>query len=201
LYRFIEVFTAAAESMAMSMIHRFTLAALIAVTGFGFALSSQAVQPNGTLTLKAYVNYADLVPQALFGSWLRTRHIEKSNAREMIDRVEEGAWVIYRDGDRVMLQNPDNGVETQVEVDKVSDGTAVFHFKRQLAQGRWCQEQLNLTADEDGTRLRGFQIKECYQPVKSEAQGAAASADAYESYYYAFARVQGRRNESLKPVQ
>lgn len=144
-------------------------------------------------TLNAYVNYGDMVPQDLFGAWKRVRHIEKASAGDIEGTTEEGHWVIYRDGKRIVLQNPETGIETEVQVEKVSNGTAVFNYDRHLSNGRWCHEQLTLTPEEKGTVLSGFQVKECFEP----------SADKKEniSYYQVFARVTGVRDQSLPPIR
>lgn len=155
------------------------------VTALAPAPNGWAVDPQAGATLKAYVNYADMVPDALLGAWQRTRHIEKSNVRDMQDKTEAGAWVIFRENGAIFLRNPDNGIETKVTVDSVVNNTAAFHYTRQLAGGKWCQEQLNLTADSDES-LSGFQIKECYAGDKP--------------YYNAFARVSATRQNSLPPL-
>jgi hypothetical protein len=144
-------------------------------------------------TLKAYINYGDLVPQELFGFWKRTRYIEKSSAGEMEGVVEEGNWAIFRDGKRIVLQNPETGVQTEVQVESVHNGTAVFNYNKKLANGNWCHEQLTLTPENEGMALSGFQVKECYQPT----QGGKG----FTAYYQAFARVNGLRDQSLPPIR
>jgi hypothetical protein len=143
--------------------------------------------------LKAYVNYGDMVPQDLFGAWKRVRHIEKASAGDIEGTTEEGRWIIYRDGKRIVLQNPETGVETEVQVEKVFNGTAVFHYNKQLSAGRWCHEQLTLTPEEKGMVLSGFQVKECFEP-SPDKKGQV-------SYYQAFARVTGVRDQSLPPIR
>jgi hypothetical protein len=142
--------------------------------------------------IKAYVNYGDMVPQDLFGTWKRVRHIEKANAGDIEGSTEEGRWVIYRDGNKIMLQNPDTGSESEVQVEKVFNGTAVFNYDRKLSSERWCHEQLTLTPEEKGTVLTGFQVKECFQRFADKKEAT--------SYYQAFARVNGVRDQSLPPI-
>lgn len=141
--------------------------------------------------IKASINYADMVPQDLFGAWERTRHIEKSSASDVEGSTETGSWVIYRDGSHIVLENPDNGARTEVTVDNVFNDTAIFHYNRQLDGGRWCQEQLTLTPSNAGRRLSGFQVKECYQNKASNSK----------PYYQAFARVSANRQNSLPPIR
>lgn len=143
--------------------------------------------------LKAYVNYGDMVPQDLFGSWKRVRYIEQASAGDIEGTTEEGRWIIYRDGSRIILENPDSGAATEVQVKSVLNGTAVFTYEKKLSQGRWCREQLTLTPEDQGMMLTGFQEKECFESSAKQKEGA--------SYYKASARVTGVRDRSLPPIR
>lgn len=164
----------------------------VGAAGLGLLLlpTGWTLQPDAGVTLQGQINYADLVPKAIFGNWDRVRKIEKSSAREMVNRVEAGEWEIYKRGDRIMLRNPETDMETEVSVHSVVNDTAVFNYKKEMSQGMWCFEQLTLKAESEGTALSGYQVKECYRPNKWQGM-------ADEPYYYAFARVNGTRRQEL----
>ena len=157
-----------------------------------FSTVSIAWSAHAEMLLKATANYADNVPTDLFGNWTRTRHIEKSSVSGQQNTTEEGQWVIFRDGKRIVLKNPETGAETEVHVENVLNETAVFNYNKSLSNGRWCHEQLTLTPGDNGQTLQGFQIKECY---------VSPSGQKPEPYFQAFARVSGFRHQSLPPIQ
>lgn len=166
---------------------------LLALGGIAAVVSGSLLLVVQAEPIKAYVNYGDMVPQDLFGAWKRVRHIEKESTGNLEGAVEEGRWIIYREGKKIMLQNPDNGTQSEVQVEKVFDSTAVFNLNKQLTNGRWCHEQLTLTPEQKGTALSGFQVKECFQPSPDKKEPV--------SYYQAFARVTGVRDQSLPPIR
>jgi hypothetical protein len=143
--------------------------------------------------IKAYVNYGDMVPQDLFGAWKRIRHIEKASTGNIEGTDEEGHWVIFREGSKIMLQNPDTGGSSEVQVEKVFDGTAVFNHRTERANSGWCNEQLTLTPENKGNALSGFQVIECFRPSSDKKTAI--------SYYQAFARITGVRDQSLPPIR
>lgn len=165
---------------------------LLACVGLGLAWPGTIWTAEAEPVLKASVNYADQVPQDLFGGWLRTRHIEKASIGDVAGTTEEGRWTIFRDGHRIILQNPDSGAETEVTVENVFKSTAVFNYNKQVGANRWCHEQLTLTPGDNGRTLDGFQVKECYQSKLGEKVS--------EPYYQVFARVTGVRNQVLPPL-
>ena len=141
-------------------------------------------------TLKASVRYtADSVPQTLFGAWKRTRYITQSTVDAMIGQTEEGAWVIFRNGRRMMLRNPETGAETSVRIESVSEETVVFSYDTQRSDGCRCHERLTLTPNRDGSDLNGFQVKICHHPKRMAP------------YYQAFAKVHGVRAPALPPLE
>lgn len=130
------------------------------------------------------------VPDEMFGYWDRHRTLIDSTRTDSFPPQESGSWMLSRQDERIYLMNPDTGAMVEVSVTDIRNNTAVFEYKKQLANGNWCREELELTLDNPDV-IRGFQRKSCYQPRTSGST----------PYFYASARVKGVRSDNLPPLK
>lgn len=139
-----------------------------------------SMEPGSGKPLSITISKTLYLPPAMYGQWSVVGNLLEANA-DFFNPTVNDIWVLQREGDQVVVENPANGAKAAINVDRVDGATAVFH--RTVPAGRNKIYLENPTITVTGDNLVGHSVNR----VRYMKDGKVTRE------YYAVYRLQAQR--------
>jgi hypothetical protein len=110
----------------------------------------------GAVPLTITVSKTLYLPPAMYGQWNLSGMLVESNAAGVFNPILNDIWLLDRQGDQVVVENPTTGARAAVQVDQVNGDTASFHRVVPAGRNRLYFENPTITVT--GDRLVGQSV-------------------------------------------
>jgi hypothetical protein len=107
-----------------------------------------AFTPGEGKPLSITVTKTLYLPPAMYGQWSVVSTLMEANA-DFFNPIINEIWILKREGDDVVLENPANGAKAAVSVDRVDGNTAVFHRIVPVGKNKIYSENPTVTISDD----------------------------------------------------